>query len=174
MPDRIPRLYWDACVFLAYVEGERERLTHIEAVLDEARQGKVEIVTSTASITEVAFGSAEMDERALNPEIQAAIEGLWVPNSPIMLSEVSVLVVEKARDLMRRAVSEGAKVPKPMDAIHLSTALRLEVDEFQTYDGPLQKAAGNIGLASGVPSTSSPSLPIEYGDEAPDGNSPNL
>lgn len=148
-------------------------MPHIDAVLEEARQGKVEIFTSTASITEVAFGSVEMDERTLEPKIQAAIEGLWTPASPIRLSEVSVLVVEKARDIMRSAVSAGAKVPKPMDAIHLSTALRLEVDEFQTYDGPLQKAAGNIGLISGVPNTASPSLPIEYRDEASGGSSPS-
>lgn len=173
MPDRVPRLYWDACIFLAYVEGDSERLPHIEAVLEESRQGKFEIVTSTASITEVAFGSVEMNKRALKTEIQAAIEGLWVPDSPIMLSEVSVLVVERARDIMRRAVSQGTKVPKPMDAIHLSTALRLEANEFQTYDEPLKKAAVNAGLTSGIPSASSPSLPIEYGDEAPGGGSPD-
>lgn len=97
MPSKIPRLYWDANVFLSYVDGTPDRLPHIEALFREAEQEKVEIVTSTASITEVAFGSVEMDQRALAPEIQEKIEGLLVPASPVHLVEVSVLVVEDAR-----------------------------------------------------------------------------
>lgn len=166
MAERVPRLYWDANVFLSYIDGAPDRLSDIDAVLEEARQGKVEIVTSTTSITEVAFGSVEMDRRALDPEIQAKIEGLWVPASPVNLVEVSVLIVEKARSIMRSAIPQGAKVPKPMDAIHLSTAVRLEVDVFQTYDGPLRKVAARIGLTSTEPSTSSPLLPMSFGERA--------
>lgn len=159
-------LTWDANVFLSYIDGTPDRLPHIEAILEEARRGHVEIVTSTASITEVAYGSVEMDRRALDPAIQAKIEGLWAPASPVRLSEVSVLVVEGARSIMRDAIPTGTHVPKPMDAVHLSTARRLGVDEFQSYDGPLRRAARRIGLTSNEPSTASPLLPIEYREEA--------
>jgi len=158
MPSKVPRLYWDANVFLSYIDGTSDRLPHIEALLREAEQEKVEIVTSTASITEVAYGSVEMDDRALDPEIQETISNLWVPASPIELVEISVLVVEDARDIMRAAIPEGTKVPKPMDAIHLSTALRMEADIFHSYDGPLRKIAGRLGLSAAEPSASSPPL----------------
>lgn len=170
MPDEVRRLYWDSCVFLSYVDGNADRAPTLEAILEEARQGKVEIVTSTASVTEVAFGSVEMDRRALDPEIQALIEGFWVPDSPVRLAEVSVLVVEGARDLMRTAIPAGTKVPKPMDAIHVATALRLKVNEFHTYDEPLLKIARRAGLTSAVPNTPSPPLPMEYRERASDGD----
>jgi len=159
MPE-VPRLYWDANVFLSYVDGDPDRLAHIDAIIKEAEEGNAEIVTSTASITEVAFGSVEMDRRALDSEIQAAIEGLWLPSSPFKLAEVSVLVVEGARAIMRNAVAAGTKVPKPMDAIHLSTARRLSVNEFQSYDEPLRKIAVRTGLPAAEPSSSSPLLPM--------------
>lgn len=158
MPDRTPRLYWDANVFLSYVDGVPDRLPDIDALFREAEQGRVEIVTSTASITEVAFGSIEMDQRALSPEVQQKIEGLWLPTSPVKLVEVSVLVVEGARAIMRSAIPEGTKVPKPMDAVHLSTAVRMGADVFHSYDAPLRKIAARIGVASTEPSASSPLL----------------
>lgn len=158
MPSKVPRLYWDANVFLSYVNGTPDRLPHIEALFREAEQEKVEIVTSTVSITEVAYGSVEMDQRALDPEVQEKIEGLWVPASPVNLVEVSVLVVEDARKIMREAIPEGAKVAKPIDAVHLSTAIRMEADVFHSYDGPLRKIAGRVGLIAAEPSATSPLL----------------
>lgn len=158
MPSKIPRLYWDANVFLSYVDGTPDRLPHIEALLREAEHEKVEIVTSTVSITEVAFGSVEMDKRALAPEIQEKIEGLWLPASPVSMVEVSVLVVEDAREIMRAAIPDYAKVAKPMDAIHLSTAIRMEADVFHSYDEPLRKIARRNGLKADEPSATSPLL----------------
>lgn len=158
MPSRVPRFYWDANVFLSYVNGTRDRLSHIEAIFREAEQEKVDIVTSTASIAEVAYGSTEMDERALDPKMQEMIEYLWVPASPIDLVEISVLIVEDAREIMRAAIPEGVKVPTPIDAIHVSTAIRLEVDMFHSYDEPLCKVARKLGLDAAAPSTTSPLL----------------
>ena len=99
-----------------------------------------------------------MDQRALDPEIQKEIENLWTPGSPVNLVEISVLVVEDARQIMRAAIPEGTKVPKPMDAIHVSTAIRMGADVFHTYDGPLRKIAGRLGLTATEPSATSPLL----------------
>ncbi len=56
MPERV---YWDACVFLSYINGEQERLPVIDALLEESRSGKIEIITSTVSLAEVAFAEEE-------------------------------------------------------------------------------------------------------------------
>jgi predicted nucleic acid-binding protein len=54
-----PTNYWDACVFLAAIDGDAERVPVIETVLDECEAGKVDIVTSHLSITEVCFSKEE-------------------------------------------------------------------------------------------------------------------
>ena len=52
------RLYYaDANVLLAYVGNEPGRADIVEALLDEARRGVIEIITSVLSIAEVAFGA---------------------------------------------------------------------------------------------------------------------
>jgi len=32
---KVPRYYWDACVFLSYIEGRSDRIPVIEALLEE-------------------------------------------------------------------------------------------------------------------------------------------
>lgn len=56
MPDKSDRIYWDACVFLAYINGDDGRADVIQQLLDEAAEGAFELVTSTVSQVEVAFG----------------------------------------------------------------------------------------------------------------------
>ena len=73
------------------------------------------------------------------------------------------MVVEDARELMRDAIAQGTQCPKPMDAIHVSTAQRLEAGILHTYDEDLQKIAARAGLASDVPiPTRGPQLPMDY------------
>jgi predicted nucleic acid-binding protein len=158
----VPRYYWDSCVFLSYIDEQSGRLEDLRALLVEAKRREIEIVTSAVSITEVAFGSVERDQSALLPEVQARINGLWLPSSPIKLAEVSQLVVEDAREIMRDAIAQGTKVAKPMDAIHVSTALRLQAGILHTYDEDLQKIAARAGLVSSAPMPASgPQLPMD-------------
>jgi len=64
------RLYWDACVFLSAVSATPDRLPTIQAILDDCDRQQVAIYTSMLSITEVAFGGAEKDGKALDPAIE--------------------------------------------------------------------------------------------------------
>jgi hypothetical protein len=68
MPDP-NRFYWDACVFLAAVNGETDRVPHIDALMDAASKGDILIFTSTVSIVEVSFapklGSVSYGNQAL-------------------------------------------------------------------------------------------------------------
>ena len=56
---RVPRYYWDSCVFLSAVEKVPTRVAVIERLLDDANAGRAEVFTSTVSITEVAFAKFE-------------------------------------------------------------------------------------------------------------------
>ena len=146
MPERkAPRFYWDTCVFLSGIERVPDRVAVIEKLLDDADEGRIEIFTSTVSITEVAFAKFEKTQRALEPEVAEKIAQLWIPPSPIKLVEFHELIAFAARDLVRLAMPNEWSL-KPLDAIHLATAQRIGVEAFHTYDGKLAKYAHATGL----------------------------
>jgi predicted nucleic acid-binding protein len=148
MPDSKRRIYWDACVFLSFINGEAGREEVIQQLLDEARDGAFELVTSTVSVVEVAFGKAEQDGQAPDPELLTAIESLWAPGSPVNLIEFHRLIALDARDLVRDARLDRDERLTPLDAVHLASAQRLGVEEFHTYDGPLSGFKGLSPLPS--------------------------
>jgi predicted nucleic acid-binding protein len=133
-----PRIYWDSNVFLSYINGLSDRLPEIETLLLEAEKDTIELLTSTLSIVEVAYATAEKDQHALDDQTEERINKLWIPSSPVKLVEFHRLIAEDARNLMRRAVMKQWSL-KPYDAVHLSTALRMAADEFHTYDEKLFK-----------------------------------
>ncbi len=50
-----PRVYLDANVLLAYVSDEEERASVVQSVLDDGRQDRAVLLTSTLTIAEVAY-----------------------------------------------------------------------------------------------------------------------
>jgi predicted nucleic acid-binding protein len=152
------RLYWDANCFLSYVDGSADRLPDLDALLAEASRDEVEILTSTVSIVEVAFGKKEQDGRALDPDVDDALAQLWAPASPIELVEFYPLIATRAKDLIRAAVPKGWAL-KPMDAIHLATAQQVDATSFHTYDERLDKYSDAIGIPVIRPSAVRPQLP---------------
>lgn len=169
MPES-PRLYRDACIFLSYINGISERLPDIDAVLEEARQKKVEIVTSSITITEVAYGALE--QGALDSTIDEKINKLWIPPSPVQMVDFYRSIAYKAKGLMRRGKLESRKL-KPMDAIHLGTAVQVGATELNTYDGDLLKWNPYVTeLAIRHPVPNSPQLPTTGRSGAAGGNQP--
>jgi predicted nucleic acid-binding protein len=132
------RVYWDSCVFLSYINDDQDRVPTIGEILQQAASGKLQIITSTVTIVEAAQGAEEQAKGALSPEIEQRISKLWLPGSAVMLVEFYAMIAEAARSLMRQATSGGWSL-KPMDAIHLATAVHWHVSEFQTYDKKLEK-----------------------------------
>ena len=136
----LPLYYWDACVPLAYINGDVERLQHIDSFME--RSGKDwRIVTSVLTITEVAFGASEQTSSTLDLGVEAQIASLWQAGSPIQLVEFYDLIALRAQRIMRDAVSRSWQL-KPADAIHLATADQLGcVTAFHTYDKKLERFA---------------------------------
>lgn len=159
MPDAPTRYYWDANVFLTYIHQVPERTPDLDALLDAARDGKIEIFTSTLSIVEVAFGAEEELGGNMSGEIESAIEKLWVSPSPIKLVDFSPLIGRIARKLIRQARERGWSL-KPADAIHLATAQQMAVTRFHTYEkGKLDKYELIIGFTVEEPRAAEPQLP---------------
>jgi predicted nucleic acid-binding protein len=139
----VRRVYWDACVFLSYINGVENRRSQIEALLEGAKNGDFEIITSTVSLAEVAFSASEKEGMALDSTVERQIAGMWGP--PLKLVEFSPPIGVRAAALVRAAMVRGMGL-RPMDAIHLSTAEQMAAASFHTYDEALQKFAPLVGF----------------------------
>jgi len=157
MPSKSLTTYWDACVFLSYINGIPDRMPMIDALLSEAERGEILIVTSMISVVEVAFGYAEQEKKAFSPEMEEKIKRLWDGSSPIRLVEFYRHIAEDAQGLIRIAMQRGWSL-KAADAIHLATARRMEVGSLHTYDDKLPRYADDVGLSITAPATTKPQL----------------
>src|SRR3954453_815803 len=158
MADPPRRVYWDACVFLAYIDDFEDRAHLLGTILDEAKQGQLELLTSVVSLVEVCFGADEQEERQLRPEVETKIQSLWLPPSPVRLVELYPLISDTARQMMRQAMTRVERLT-PMDAIHLATARQLGVSVFHTYDQRLFKFSPRVGFPIIEPETAARRLP---------------
>jgi predicted nucleic acid-binding protein len=159
MPDEPKRIYWDACVFLHYIEGTQEWMPILDSLLEEASETKgLVIFSSTISITEVAFAKTEKDGKALDPNVEAAIDALWNDRSAVKLVEYNETIAREARRFLRQAVQAGRSL-KSMDSIHLATAANRKVQDFHTTDGPLKNVTwAGLGFSIRDPFTQKPKL----------------
>jgi len=156
MSDDLARLYWDANVFLSYINGIPTRLPDLDALLE--RSGKdFQIITSVVSIVEVAFGKAEQDGGSLDPDVERKIDALWTPDSPIRLVELYPQIAHGAKAIMRETLARGWKL-KPLDAIHLAAAKQEQATAFHTYDTELEKYSSIIGCSVSQPLAKAPKL----------------
>lgn len=158
MPDAPSLLYWDARVFLDYIEGAPPWMPILDSLLDRASTvGDIVIVTSTLSIVEVAFAKSERDGRALDDAVVAAVYALGADRSAVQLVEFDQRIAREARRLLRRSL-ELRRSLKPMDAIHLATASHMLVADCHTTDDGLQAWTDDLGFPIHDPSTETPKL----------------
>ena len=164
--DKAKRTYWDSSVFLAWINGEKDRADIAGGLLESAQRGDIAVVTSVLTITEVAFATAERVSGTPSDEILGRIDALWDPPSPVRLAEFHRLVAMQARDLMRGALSNGLRL-KPPDAIHMSTAARTQCREILTYDPKWASYAGILGIKIVQPTNAVVPLPFDVAAAAP-------
>jgi predicted nucleic acid-binding protein len=153
------RIYWDANVFLSLLGDDSDRMPVLESILNRVRAsaGKEEIVTSSLSITEVAFGAEEQLGAPLDSEVEDRINALWDDPSTIKLRDFDRLIARDARQLIRSARERGWSL-KPADAIHLATAKAVDAAEFNTYDERLDKFQAIAALIVRRPYSQQPLL----------------
>lgn len=145
--------YWDSNAFLAYFQEEEGRVDSCEAVLEEAEKGKILIVTSALTLAEV-LAIRGKERLPPNPILKKKVIDFF-KNEYIAVQNVTREVAELARDLV------WDKGIKPKDAVHVASAIAAGVTVFETYDKPLEKKGGKVGLTiREPPERPQPSLPL--------------
>lgn len=153
MATSVKRVCWDACAWIAVIQGEKiqneDRFSMGREVLEAAARGQVEIVTSTLNLAEVCKTKCApekvQDNRGLGePQLAAFFE-----RDDILLLSVDKYVGVTARRLMM------SDLPglKPADAVHVATALVAGAAELHTFDSRLLSLNGQIQRLDGTPLT---------------------
>lgn len=126
----IRRVYWDACTFLGLINSEAGKHTDCKAVWQEAEKSETQIITSFFTFAEVFKAKCEGQAKPLDEEKEDGVAA-FLGSEHILPAPVDRRTAELARRLMRR----HPECKKPSDAVHLATAILLNVDEMHTYDG---------------------------------------
>lgn len=150
--------YWDANIFLSYLNNEPTKILTLEAILENISQSKKDkIVTSVLSKVEVAWVATEKLNRSLDKNEEDRIDDLMNDSSVIELIDFNEEITHIARSLLRRSMAKGWGL-RTNDAIHLATAEWVGAYEMNTYDDKLFKYNEFIGLDVKIPSTVQPKL----------------
>ncbi len=153
------RAYLDANVLLALVQDEDGRADVVQGLLEDARHGRIEAITSVLTVTEVVYAADETSAGNLEADASDRIDTLWEPASPITVVDASMVTSRKARDLIREARNRGFKL-KPYDAQHLAAATLHGATRLFTYEkaSTREKWSDLLGIPVEEPWTSQPSL----------------
>jgi predicted nucleic acid-binding protein len=152
-------IYWDANVFVSYLNNDKERIPTIEAILEVVESSKIDrIVTSVVSKVEVAWVAQEKINRVLTNDEEKRIDDMWENAEIFEMIDFSNDIALKARKLMREGLSRGWKL-RTNDAIHLASAQWVGAIELQTYDlKDFQKFSELVGIEIREPHAIQPKL----------------
>lgn len=132
MPER---RYWDSGCFIAWLQEESGRYEVCGSILRAAEEGRLELVTSAFTITEVLYPKGG---NLLDRSLRATVRG-FLRQRFLVLVQVDRRVAEMAQDLVW---DQGVR---PKDAVHVASALRAGVYALETYDEQLIRRSGRVG-----------------------------
>lgn len=147
MTKTLPRIYWDANAWIAYIRREmpaadnsitEPRFEMCREVLRRAENGDIEIVTSAFTLAEVCKRRAEPHDPMIN--LPALFDQRYIVLVP----------VDKQVGLFAQNLQlTGVGGLKPPDATHLASALVWDVPVFHTFDKSLRALDKNLQSKNG-------------------------
>jgi predicted nucleic acid-binding protein len=139
------RIYSESSAWIALIQKEQipdgkggieDRYGMCRNVIEAAKKGQIEIVTSFFTQTEVFKPGAD------SGKLEAFFE-----NDYILRTNVDKFVSEKAQSIMGSRFGKGLKPP---DATHLASAIVSNAEEMHTFDTDLLKLDGKIAKTDGT------------------------
>ena len=133
-----PRRMWESNVVIGYLAGNEALRESCPLIVEQARQGELEIVVSTMVQVEVAYleglDPSEAEERIRE----------FFGRRYIIPAAFDIPVAIAARRLIRREREQGRRI-KPADAIHLATAEQWHIPILETVDTDLLRLDKQYG-----------------------------
>ncbi|WP_199290135.1 type II toxin-antitoxin system VapC family toxin [Leptolyngbya sp. FACHB-36] len=137
MTDR-QRHYLDSGVFSGFLNGEAEpeNFHECENVIRAAEQKLILAFTSAFTMAEVVYIKPRPGTESLPINVQEEIISDLLNSTWLERVAFEPDMAEINRYLIRQ-YGEGKKGLKPYDSLHLATAIRMQVDYFNTLDDAL-------------------------------------
>lgn len=132
----VSSVYLDACVIIEAMEKNGGE--DVRGIFLEAQNDKLLLVCSAVVLAEVGTNLADPDGR---PPTDQVIN--FLSQTYFDLRSVTQTIGVLAHSLARQ------QSLKPMDAVHLATAVNAQVPVFVTYDKKLLRANGQLMLPNG-------------------------
>lgn len=132
-------LFWDSCVFNAFLYDETQSydVDSIEQYLDEARDGKFKIYTSSVFLAEVAHTKIKKAGCGGPIDFLNDLQGtVTVVDASLDIMELAGRLRDipyKKQDSDKRRLSVG-DAAMLATALHLSDAYGVQIDVFHTFD----------------------------------------
>jgi predicted nucleic acid-binding protein len=141
-----PLIYWDTCIFLAWLKDETRaegEMAGVYAVAVEVFEKKVDLVTSAVSETEIEQARLSQDAKEK-----------WKKVFDLSNVEVVPLSAEMGRRAgelraFYRNLGDGRPGLCQNDAYHLATAIVLDVTAFHTFDETDKKSCRGLLTLNG-------------------------
>ena len=138
MPNKPRLLYWDSCIFLAWLKDENRaegEMSGLMSVVREIEKKKFSVITSVITITEVLPVSS-------GPEVITKFKELF-QRSNFQMINVDERIASKASEIRNHYVTESKQGKRQSlgfaDILHLATAINIEASIFHTFDGSGEK-----------------------------------
>jgi|SRR6185436_20704 len=144
--DRV--VYWDACIFIAWITGEARPPGEQDGIRECVRKlGKklVVVVTSSFTSTEVLVGNMPQEAQSAYGRLMRSIE-------VIDLEPPILRLARELREHFQREKHAGRQrgVIAAADALHLATAINRNVDAFYTFDRGTKDKVSLLSLSGNV------------------------
>lgn len=132
------KIYWDACIFLAWINDEPNELSVVEGIeemVQDVDSNRVKLITSVVTRTEL------LDSR-MDSEGRKRFDKLFKRRNVVMIN-LDHRISDLSHDIRDYHDQKGDKLTTP-DCQHLATAIIHDVDAFYTLDGSGKKKNGRL------------------------------
>jgi len=122
-------VYWDTCVFLAWMKDEKRPAGDMEGlgkIADLVERAQLILITSTLTRAEILQSQTPVDAMKKYDNL--------LRRSNVVAQNLDLPIAKLTSDLMDFYLKSDFELLTP-DAIHLATALHYNAHEFHTFDG---------------------------------------